>query len=120
MSKFKIQMSKNKGFPTRTSLEQRRASFFETSREGVKKMSIQKCLLRQVDERESEELQRMFSAWRTKAFDDVELLRALAQRPELMKVIFAFMKYLYVDSSVEATLMEMLRIKSAWAAKCRH
>jgi len=112
MSKFKIQMSKNKGFPTRTSLEQRRASFFETSREGVKKMSIQKCLLRQVDERESEELQRMFSAWRTKAFDDVELLRALAQR--------AFMKYLYVDSSVEATLMEMLRIKSAWAAKCRH
>lgn len=88
--------------------------------EGVKKMSIQKCLLQQVDERESEELQRMFSAWRTKAFDDVELLRALAQRPELMKVIFAFMKYLYVDSSVEATLMEMLRIKSAWAAKCRH
>ena len=55
-------------------------------------MSIQKCLLQQVDERESEELQRMFSAWRTKAFDDVELLRALAQRPELMRVIFAFMK----------------------------
>jgi hypothetical protein len=83
-------------------------------------MAIQRCLLRQVDEGQSEELQRMFQAWRTKAFDDVELLRALAQRPELMKVIFAFMKYLYVDSSVEATLMEMLRIKSAWAAKCRH
>ena len=83
-------------------------------------MPIQKCLLRQVDEGQSEELQRMFQAWRTKAFDDVELLRALAQRPELMKVIFAFMKYLYVDSSVEATLMEMLRVKSAWTAKCRH
>ena len=88
--------------------------------EGVKKMSIQKCFLRQVDEGRSEELRRMFNAWRTKAFDDVELLRALAHRPELMKVIFAFMKYLYVDSSVDATLMEMLRVKSAWAAKCRH
>ena len=83
-------------------------------------MSIQRCLLRQADGGQSEELERMFQAWRTKAFDELELLRALAQRPELMKVIFAFMKYLYVDSSVEATLMEMLRIKSAWAAKCRH
>ncbi len=83
-------------------------------------MPIQRCLLQQVAEGQSEELRRMFEAWRTKAFDDVELLRALAQRPELMKVIFAFMKYLYVDSSVEPTLMEMLRIKSAWAARCRH
>ena len=83
-------------------------------------MPIQKCLLQQVDEGQSEELERMFYAWRTKAFDDVQLLCALAQRPELMKVVFAFMKYLYVDSNVEATLMEMLRIKSAWAAKCRH
>jgi hypothetical protein len=83
-------------------------------------MPIQKCLLRQVDEGQSVELQRMFQAWRAKAFDDVQLLRALAQRPELMKAIFAFMKYLYVDASVEPTLMEMLRIKSAWAAKCRH
>jgi hypothetical protein len=83
-------------------------------------MPIQKCLLQKVDEGQSVELQRMFQAWRTKAFDDVELLRALANRPELMKVIFAFMKYLYVDASIEPTLMEMLRIKSAWTAKCRH
>ena len=83
-------------------------------------MAVQRCLLQQVDESKSEELQRMFAAWREKAFDDVVLLRALANRPELMKVIFAFMKYLYVDASVEPTLMEMLRVKGAWAAKCRH
>jgi hypothetical protein len=83
-------------------------------------MAIQKGLLRKVDERQSADLQRMFQSWRAKAFDDVELLRALANRPELMKVVFAFMKYLYAEASVETTLMEMLRIKSAWAAKCRH
>jgi hypothetical protein len=56
-------------------------------------MLIQKCLLRQAHKGQWEELQRMFSAWGTKAFHDVELLCALAQRLEAMKGIFALVKY---------------------------
>jgi hypothetical protein len=83
-------------------------------------MSQTKGLLRQVDETESETLQRISTAWRNSAFDDMNLLRTFALRQGVLDIFLGFMRYIYSKSTVEPELIEMARIKSAWLAGYRH
>jgi len=83
-------------------------------------MSQTKGLLRQVDEAESETLQRIATAWRNSAFDDMNLLRTFALRQGVLDILIGFMRYIYSKASVEPELIEMARIKSARLAGCRH
>lgn len=77
-------------------------------------------LLRQVDETESETLQRISRVWRNSAFDDMNLLRTLALRQGALDIFLAFMRYIYSQATVDPELIEMTRIKSAWLSGCRH
>jgi hypothetical protein len=87
---------------------------------GGGKMSQTTGLLRQVDEAESDTLQRIAKTWRRSAFDDMNLLRSLALRQGVLDIFLGFMRYIYSQSSVDPELVEMARIKSAWLSGCRH
>jgi len=77
-------------------------------------------LLRQVEETESETLQRISNTWRKSAFDDMNLLRTLALRQGVLDIFLGFMRYTYSQASVDSELIEMARIKSALLSGCRH
>lgn len=83
-------------------------------------MSHTTGLLRQVEEKDSETLQRISKTWRKSAFDDMNLLRTLALRQGVLDIFLGFMRYIYSQASVDSELIEMARIKSAWLSGCRH
>ncbi len=91
-----------------------------TSLKEVLKMSQTVGLIRQIDEAESETLQRISRVWRNSAFDDMNLLRTLALRQGVLDIFLGFMRYIYSQASVDSELIEMARIKSAWLTGCRH
>ena len=90
------------------------------SKREVFEMSQTIGLLRQVEETESETLQRISNTWRKSAFDDMNLLRTLALRQGVLDIFLGFMRYTYSQASVDSELIEMARIKSALLSGCRH
>lgn len=67
-----------------------------------------------------EQFQRLFAMWGERAYQDHNMLLTLAQRPGLVRAVMGLVKYMYGESRIEPTLLEMVRIKLAWNNQCRH
>lgn len=65
-------------------------------------------------------LRRLLSAWSENAYHDHTMLLTLARRPGMLRAAMGFVRYMYGESLIEPTLVEMVRIKTAWNNRCRH
>lgn len=69
----------------------------------------------------SEQLQRRLARWRDNAYEDDNLFLTMARRPGLLDATWGFIRYIYGgESSVEAELSELVRIRLAWNNQCVH
>ena len=69
----------------------------------------------------SDQLQRRLARWRANAYEDDNLFLTMARRPGLLDATWGFIRYIYGgESSVEAELAELVRIRLAWNNQCVH
>lgn len=84
-------------------------------------MTDRRDFLSQVDPAAlDEQLQRLLATWSEKAYHDQNMLLTLAHRPGLVRAVMGFVRYMYGESRLDPTLLEMVRIKVAWNNQCRH
>jgi hypothetical protein len=65
-------------------------------------------------------LQRLLAGWSERAYHDHTMLLTLARRPGMLRAAMGFVRYMYAESLIEAPLIEMVRVKTAWNNRCRH
>ena len=69
----------------------------------------------------SDQLQRRLARWRQNAYEDDNLFLTMARRPGLLDATWGFIRYIYGgESTVEADLAELVRIRLAWNNQCVH
>ena len=69
----------------------------------------------------SDQLQRRLARWRQNAYEDDNLFLTMARRPGLLDATWGFIRYIYGgESTIEADLAELVRIRLAWNNQCVH
>jgi hypothetical protein len=68
-----------------------------------------------------EELRRRLDRWYRDAYEDDNLFLTMARRPGLLDATWGFIRYVYGgESTIEADLAELVRIRLAWNNQCVH